>query len=223
MKRRDMLRQSGKTAWAVPLTLSVALPAHAQTSSRLPANTTELFNTVGTASFSVPAGITRLFVEISGGGGGGGSGAFSLKNNADGANGGAGDALQTELLVSEGDTLIVTVGAGGSAGASSGSLGGGGGGASRFGDLVASGGGGGGGSGEGSDGTQGEGPSGGVPGLGAVFQQCPPSNPYCNVYGGTSPTNGGDAGNGLGGRGGDGYSDDGDAQAGSNGRVQVSW
>jgi len=72
------------------------------------------FTTVGSNSFTVPAGITRVLVEVWGGGGGGGaSGGFPTQN---GSGGGAGGYSRSVLNVTPGATYSVFIGAGGNGG-----------------------------------------------------------------------------------------------------------
>jgi hypothetical protein len=75
------------------------------------------FNTPGTYSFTVPAGITRLLVELWGGGSGGG-GALSSNSSITylPCSGGAGGYVRAVVSVSSGATYNITVGAGGSGG-----------------------------------------------------------------------------------------------------------
>lgn len=76
------------------------------------------FNTPGTYAFTVPAGVTRLLVELWGGGSGGGG---ALSSNSAIAylpcSGGAGGYVRAVISVTSGATYNVTVGAGGSGGA----------------------------------------------------------------------------------------------------------
>lgn len=62
-------------------------------------------------SFIVPPNVTLIKALIMGGGGGGGSGYSSSRQV--GGGGGAGGYIETNLLVSQGETLTVTIGAGG--------------------------------------------------------------------------------------------------------------
>ena len=64
--------------------------------------------------FVVPAGVTRLIVELYGGGGGGGG--TDLTGVCPGGGGGAGAYVRTVLNVNPGDTLSVRVGFGGPGG-----------------------------------------------------------------------------------------------------------
>jgi|GEM_PF-1547437 len=71
--------------------------------------TTDSFTTPGTGSFTVPAGVSQITVEVWGAGGGG-----SSANTA--AGGGGGGYARSVLAVSPGDAFSYTVGAGGAAG-----------------------------------------------------------------------------------------------------------
>lgn len=80
-------------------------------------------STINTSTtFVVPAGVEFLWISGSGGGGGGGtggdSGTFGASTNGGGGGGGGGGSLKaTELMdVSPGETLTITLGAGGSGG-----------------------------------------------------------------------------------------------------------
>lgn len=66
-------------------------------------------------SFTVPDGVTRLFLGCIGGGGGGARGSTDTTNSATG--GGGGEYAHGWFDVSPGDTVTVTIGAGGAAGA----------------------------------------------------------------------------------------------------------
>ena len=128
-------------------------------SSGQPQNNTVTFNTVGTSSWTVPAGITSLTLQAWGAGAGGGA---SNGGKVGGSGGGGGYAGDT-VTVTPGTNLTVYVGGGGAGGTSSDS-GGGGGGYSAVANgsiyLVQAGGGGGGGGG----GTSGNGNAGGAGG-----------------------------------------------------------
>lgn len=81
----------------------------------------QIFTNTGT--FTVPAGVTRVFVEVWGGGGGGGD-VSVIQSSPGGGGGGYTNKLITGLM--PGSTVSVTVGAAGTpgAGASGGSIGG---------------------------------------------------------------------------------------------------
>lgn len=72
----------------------------------------EIFNTAGTQTYTVPAGVTSIIVKTWGGGGGGGGGGTS----GNGGNGGGGGYSQSTIAVTPGESLTVGVGAGGGAG-----------------------------------------------------------------------------------------------------------
>ncbi len=72
----------------------------------------EVFDTAGTSTFSVPAGVNELTVKSWGAGGGGGAG--GLRNV--GAVGGGGGFMQGTLSVTPAENLTVAVGGGGSSG-----------------------------------------------------------------------------------------------------------
>ena len=89
------------------------------------ANGSQLWTTPGTYTWTVPAGVTRILVDIEGGGGGGGGGGGAYYNNAyysgnGGGGGGSGSRQLGFIDVSKTDTVTITVasgGIGGSAGA----------------------------------------------------------------------------------------------------------
>lgn len=147
---------------------------------------TDTFSTPGSYTWTVPAGITRVTVEVAGGGGGGGRGT---------AVGGSGAMVSTTLQVKPGQVFNVVVGGGGSHGG-----GGGGGGASSLDDsagiLIVAGGGGGGG-GQGTLSGTGSGGDGGTP-IGAA------GSTIINNDGRTSEGGAGGSG-GVGGAGGTGF------------------
>lgn len=76
---------------------------------------TAAYTTSGTYSWTAPAGVTSVDVQVWGGGGGGGG----QNNNSDGGGGGGGGAYSQVLgiAVTPGATYTVTVGAGGAGGA----------------------------------------------------------------------------------------------------------
>jgi PKD repeat protein len=74
------------------------------------------YTTVGTTSWTVPAGVTSVeYLVVAGGGGGAGSRTFANKGGSGG--GGAGGLITGILAVTPGASLTVTVGAGGAGGA----------------------------------------------------------------------------------------------------------
>jgi hypothetical protein len=85
------------------------------------------FNTVGTSTWVVPAGLTNVTVEMVGAGGGGGgasgvtSGNYNYQEAAAGGGGSSGgyntfNLLQQSIAVSPGDTISIQIGAGGTGG-----------------------------------------------------------------------------------------------------------
>lgn len=94
-----------------------------------------VYSTPGSYTFTVPAGVTQLMVEVLGGGGAGGAsangGSASISGNA-GGGGGAGGYSRKLCSVSPGALVAVTVGLGGAAVASGN---GGNGGSSSFGSF----------------------------------------------------------------------------------------
>jgi prepilin-type N-terminal cleavage/methylation domain-containing protein len=78
-----------------------------------------VFNSPGTYTWVVPAGVNKIYVTgvAGGGGGGGGYGAGGGGGYGAGGGGGSGQAcLNLPLTVSPGETLTITVGSGGSGG-----------------------------------------------------------------------------------------------------------
>lgn len=115
------------------LLLSMAIGAMGAPAMADPPSNLQVFTPSG--SFTVPAGITKIEVEVRGGGGGGGGGV----TGQGGCGGGYGKQV---LTVAAGTVHAVTVGAGGAGGASG--VNGIAGGASSFGTLISATGGGGG-------------------------------------------------------------------------------
>lgn len=70
--------------------------------------------------FTVPPGVTKISVELYGAGGGGGSEILSSTPFLSGAGGGSGAYTRTVLMVNPSDSLIISVGTGGTGGSSSG-------------------------------------------------------------------------------------------------------
>jgi hypothetical protein len=118
-----------------------------------------VINTPGSGTFTVPAGVFTLNVEVGGGGGGGGSG--NATNT--GAGGGAGGFARGPMAVTPGQTFNYIVGAGG-ASVSNGSQGGNGG-STSFGGIFSATGGTGGAGGNSSSPAGGQGGVGSGPGL----------------------------------------------------------
>jgi hypothetical protein len=69
----------------------------------------------GNGTFTIPAGVTKLKVTVVGGGGGGCSGGGFGQNGTRGGGGGGGTAIKYLTGLTPGNTLAVTVGAGGTA------------------------------------------------------------------------------------------------------------
>jgi hypothetical protein len=92
----------------------------------------QVYSTSGTSTFTVPAGVTKIMVEVWGGGGGGGIGSTTVGRS--GYGGGGGGYGKQIFTVTSGTSYTVTVGAGGLAGTASTS--GGSGGTSSFSTLV---------------------------------------------------------------------------------------
>ncbi len=89
----------------------------------------QVYATPGTFTYTIPAGVTKIMVEVWGGGGGGGNSSATVTGAlSSGAGGGYGRSI---LSVSSGTSYSVVVGAGGNAG-------GGDGGNSSFGTLITS-------------------------------------------------------------------------------------
>lgn len=103
-----------------------------------------VLQTVGTGSFTVPAGVTRLRVRLWGAGGGGGG---SRSAGSAGSAGASGGYCENEISVTPGQVIAYTIGAGGTGGAQSVPSNGAVGGTTSFGSYMSSTGGGGGGTG----------------------------------------------------------------------------
>ena len=89
--------------WKKPIVDSIILPAHAQTSiiaetvdETIVGIVNEAFDTPGTFTFTVPAGVTTLQVTAAGGGGGGGGGGTL---GAIGVSGGEGELVTGTITV----------------------------------------------------------------------------------------------------------------------------
>lgn len=97
------------TVAAAGLLLAAAAPAHAAT--------TNAYTKPGTYTFTVPQSISKIKVVLTGAGGGGGGSTYGNPPiQTGGGNGGGGGATQACTLdVHPGDTLTITVGAGGAA------------------------------------------------------------------------------------------------------------
>jgi hypothetical protein len=81
----------------------------------VPVSGTQTYSSPGTYTFTVPAGVYRLFARIWGAGGGGSSGGGS-GSSLTGAGGGGGAYALARLDVTPGENISVTVGTGGSGG-----------------------------------------------------------------------------------------------------------
>ncbi|MGH3009674.1 MAG: RHS repeat-associated core domain-containing protein [Gaiellaceae bacterium] len=83
------------------------------------------YTSAGNYTYPVPNGVTSLTVELWGAGGGGGRGYGSVNGGASGGGGGGGGAYTktTAIQTDSGDTLSVTVGAGGAPGLNGGGSG----------------------------------------------------------------------------------------------------
>jgi hypothetical protein len=116
-------------------------PTNTPTPSPTDTITIQSFTTVGTTSWTAPAGVTSVEYLIVGGGGGGGN----AYDNSAGGGGGAGMVLTGTTSVTPGQSYTITVGAGGAGGAGTypGSYNGVSGGTSVFDTIIAIGGGGG--------------------------------------------------------------------------------
>lgn len=80
--------------------------------SGIPAYKKVTYSTPGSFTFTVPAGVTKLRVEVAGGGGGGGG--ADGRSAGKGGNGGSGAKTNTTFAVTAGASVAVVVGAGGS-------------------------------------------------------------------------------------------------------------
>lgn len=85
---------------------------YAIATSGTPAYKKVTYSTPGSFTFTVPAGVTKLRVEVAGGGGGGGG--ADGKSAGKGGNGGSGAKTNTTFAVTAGASVAVVVGAGGS-------------------------------------------------------------------------------------------------------------
>ena len=100
---------------ATPTTTSTptTTPTNTPTPSPTDTITIQSFTTIGTTSWTAPAGVTSVEYLVVGGGGGAGNG----YDNAGGGGGGAGMVLTGTTLVTPGDSYTITVGDGGTGGA----------------------------------------------------------------------------------------------------------
>jgi hypothetical protein len=157
--------------------------------------TTTTYNTAGSNTYTVPAGVTSITVKLWGAGGGGGAG---NGGSGPGGNGGGGGYTKSVLTVTPAENLGVEVGSGGAAGSAtySGGKGGGYSAVKRSATyLVQAGGGGGGGGNRGSGGNGHGGAGGGTTGVAGTANTGGGGNGGTASAGGT----GGSAGTGGGG------------------------
>ena len=165
-------------------------PTNTPTPSTTPSPTIESFTSVGTTSWTAPAGVTSVEYLVVAGGGGGGNG----YDNAGGGGGGAGMVLTGTLSVTPGNSYTITVGDGGVGGANARANNAGSSGENSVFDSITSLGGG---RGLGSR-------TGGVAGVAQVGDT-------------TAPTGGSGSGGGFGGKGGGGVSGNGSNNSGATG------
>lgn len=85
---------------------------YAIATSGTPAYKKVTYSTPGSFTFTIPAGVTKLRVEVAGGGGGGGG--ADGQSAGKGGNGGSGAKTNTTFAVTAGASVAVVVGAGGS-------------------------------------------------------------------------------------------------------------
>ncbi len=84
-----------------------------------PANSTsgvQTYTSVGSSTWTVPAGVTTARIQVWGGGGGGAGGYASLFSGSGGGGGGGAGYIDANIAVSGGQSYSVTVGQGGSGG-----------------------------------------------------------------------------------------------------------
>ena len=91
----------------------VKIPSQSVTVSQAVGAQTTTYNSVGTSTFTVPAGVTSIQLTVIGGGGGGGG-----NDSSPGASGRAGARASGALAVSPGQILTISVGSGGGGGSS---------------------------------------------------------------------------------------------------------
>jgi hypothetical protein len=175
-----------------PTPTNTVTPTNTPTPTSSPVPTIQSFTTIGTTSWTAPAGVTSVEYLVVGGGGGGGN----AYDNSAGGGGGAGMVLSGTTSVTPGQSYTVTVGAGGLGGAGTypGSYDGASGGTSVFSTITAIGGG------------QGWGTRKNQAIIGAA-----------QVGDTTAPTGGGGGGGGTGGKGGGGATGNGTINSGITG------
>jgi len=101
------------TTTQTPTPTNTQTPTNTPTPSSTPSPTIESFTSVGTTSWTAPAGVTSVEYLVVGGGGGGGNG----YDSGGGGGAGGGMVLTGTLSVSPGNSYTVTVGGGGTGGA----------------------------------------------------------------------------------------------------------
>jgi hypothetical protein len=101
------------TPTVTPTNTTTQTPTNTPTPSPTDTITIQSFTTIGTTSWTAPAGVTSVEYLVVGGGGGAGNG----YDNAGGGGGGAGMVLTGTTLVTPGNSYTITVGDGGTGGA----------------------------------------------------------------------------------------------------------
>ena len=99
--------------WVRANTAYVKTPSQSVTVSQAVGPQTTTYNSVGTNTFTVPAGVTSIQLTVIGGGGGGGG-----ADSSPGSAGRAGARVSGTLAVSPGQILTISVGSGGGGGTS---------------------------------------------------------------------------------------------------------
>lgn len=191
------------------------------------------FQTAGAYSFTVPADVSFVFVELVGGGGGGG-GAVSAAGS--GGGGGAGGFASGWVGVTPGQVITVTVGAGGAGGVAADGAAGGNGGSTSFGAAMSATGGvggllssafgnGGGIGGAGAGGQITRSGGDGTDGAPAAYWLVKGGDGAASAFGGggRAATTTGFSGKAPGAGGGAKYNGDGNGGAGADGAVLVRW
>jgi hypothetical protein len=101
------------SAWKELTNAYVKVPPSTRTITRIIPPTTDTYNSTGTQTFTIPAGITTVDLTVVGAGGGGGG-----SDSSPGASGRGGTRIAGTLAVSPGQILTISVGSGGIGGAS---------------------------------------------------------------------------------------------------------
>lgn len=115
-KVNDMIGARGAASGVASLDASTKIPL-AQLPLTTVANGMLAWQAAGSYSWTVPAGITRVYAECFGAGGGGGYGdQRTVPATPHGGGGGAGGAAIKIFSVTPGDTFTIVVGAGGAGG-----------------------------------------------------------------------------------------------------------